>query len=84
MEPAEFCLKWVKNIKPGERGYYKACVKVLSKVTGLSERTIEGWGPDFSGRPDSVAVTLRKEDILNQIRQLVKPDDLSDLLDSGN
>lgn len=81
LEPAEFCRKWVKNIEPGERGYYKSCVKLLSKVTGLSERTIEGWGPDFSGRPDSVVVTLRKEDILKQIRELVKTDDLSDLLD---
>ena len=82
LEPSDFCQKWIKSAAPGERGYYKACVKALAQATGLSERTIQGWGSDFNGRPDSVLVTLRKEDILNQIRDLVKPDNLSDYLES--
>jgi hypothetical protein len=81
MEPSEFCKKWVTSPKPGEWGYYKACVTELAKTTGLSPRTIESWGPEFKGRPESVLVTLRKEDIIRQIRKLVEPEDLSDLLD---
>ena len=82
LEPSDFCQKWVKSIAPGERGYYKACVKAIAEATGLSERTIEGWGSDFKGRPDSVLVTLKKEDTINQIRVLVKVDDLPDYLKS--
>ena len=66
--------------QPGERGYYKACARLLAEVTGLSVRTVEGWGTDFSNRPESVIVTLKKEDILLQIRELVNSEDLSDLL----
>lgn len=65
---------------PGERGYYKACVALLAKVTGLSGRTIEGWGTDFSNRPESVTVTLRKENTLLEIRELINSEDLSDFL----
>ncbi|AFZ11507.1 hypothetical protein Cri9333_0557 [Crinalium epipsammum PCC 9333] len=82
LEPSDFCRKWIKSIAPDERGYYKACVKAIAEATGLSERTIEGWGPDFKGRPDSVLVTLSKEDTINQIRVLVKVDNLPDYLKS--
>jgi len=76
MEPKDFCEKWIKTKQPGEWGYYKACVQEIAVATGLSPRTVESWGPDFSGRPDSVLVTLKKEDTIRQIRELVKPDDL--------
>lgn len=78
LEPSEYCRKWVEG-DPEERGYYKQCVSALAKVTGLSRRTIEGWGSDFSGRPEYVLRHLRREDILNQIRVLVKQ--LDDLLE---
>ncbi|BDA76315.1 hypothetical protein CAL7716_104810 (plasmid) [Calothrix sp. PCC 7716] len=81
MEPLDFCRKWIKSPLPGERGYYKVCVKLLAKATGLSERTVEGWGSDFSNRPDYVLTTLKKEDIILQIRELVKRSDLSDFID---
>jgi hypothetical protein len=74
LEPSEFCRRWV-NMPPDERGYYKACVKALAQATGLSARTVEGWGKDFAKRPDYVLNILRKEDIINQIRQLVLPPD---------
>lgn len=64
LEPKDFCIKWVKTHKPQDWGYYKACVRELASVTGLSPRTIESWGPDFGKRPDSVLVTLHKEDII--------------------
>jgi hypothetical protein len=57
------------------------CVKLLAKATGLSERTVEGWGSDFSNRPDYVLTTLKKEDTILQIRELVKRSDLSDFID---
>ena len=47
----------------------------LAQATGLSERTVEGWGKDFAKRPEYVLNILRKEDIINQIRQLVLPPD---------
>lgn len=81
MEPLEFCRKWLKAPTPGERGYYKVCVKLLAKATGLSVRTVEGWGPDFSSRPEYVLTTLKKEDTILQIRELVKKSELSDFID---
>jgi len=74
LEPSEFCKRWV-DMPADERGYYKACVKALAQATGLSERTVQGWGKNFGNRPDYVLNILRKEDILNQIRKLVLPPD---------
>ena len=72
LEPLDFCKKWV-NSDPEKRGYYRDCVRALSKVTTLSERSIERWGPDFSKRPRSVLATLRKEDMLNEVRVALGP-----------
>lgn len=81
LEPLEFCHKWLKAPARRERGYYKTCVKLLAQATGLSARTVEGWGPDFSNRPDYVLTTLKKEDTILQIRELVKKSDLSEFID---
>lgn len=67
MEPRDFCAKWIKEVKPGEWGYFKACVEELATVTHLASSTISKWGPDFSKRPDSVLVTLKKEDTLREV-----------------
>lgn len=75
LEPIEFCQRWVDR-PADERGYYTACVKALAQATGLSERTVQGWGKDFAKRPDYVLHILRKEDIINQIRKLVLPPDV--------
>lgn len=72
MEPKDFCAKWITHLQPGDWGYFKACVQELAEVTGLSVRTIEKWGSDFSKRPDSVLVTLTKEDKLRQIKNLLE------------
>ena len=74
LEPIAFCRRWVKG-DPNERGYYTTCVAALAEATGLSKRTVEGWGKDFTGRPDYVLNTLKKEDLLNQIRELNPPPD---------
>lgn len=74
MEPINFCKRWVKG-NSDERGYYTNCVAALAEATGLSKRTVEGWGKDFAGRPDYVLNILKKEDLLNQIRQLNPPPD---------
>lgn len=73
MEPKEFCEKWVTHLKPGDWGYFKTCVEELAKVTSLSWRTVEKWGPDFRGRPETVLVTLDKEDKLREIQKVLQP-----------
>ncbi len=68
LEPKEYCERWVDFPKE-ERGYYTACVSALAKVTGLSRRTVEKWGPEFKGCPDQTKLMLRYRDILNQIKR---------------
>ncbi|MGB3693588.1 MAG: hypothetical protein WBG70_11520 [Spirulinaceae cyanobacterium] len=79
MEPHEFCAKWIKEIRPGEWGYFKACVEELARVTKLAPSTISKWGPDFSKRPDSVLVTLKKEDTLREVN--VRLHEIQELLE---
>lgn len=71
MEPEDFCSRWVTSITPDEWGYYSTCVRELSKATGISERTVQGWGPTFSKRPKYVLTILRKEDLIRQMRLLL-------------
>ncbi len=74
MEPREYCCRWVPKfygISPDERGYRKACIKELAKVTTLEEGTINNWGSQFEGRPNYVLVMLRMADMINQIREVV-------------
>jgi hypothetical protein len=74
MEPREYCRRWVPKfyrISPDERGYRKACIKELAKVTTLEEGTINNWGSQFEGRPDYVLVMLRMADMINQIREII-------------
>lgn len=75
LEPLDFCKKWSKATY-GEYGSRKAYITLLSQVTGLSERSIERWGSDFSQRPDYVLAILRREDMLNDIRETIgdRPD----------
>jgi hypothetical protein len=53
IEPRKFCRIWfgIDTLTPDEisdreteSGYRKSCVKVLSTVLGLQERTVRGWG----------------------------------------
>lgn len=69
LEPKEFCARWVRSVAPEDRGYYSACVRELARVTEYSERTIQGWGPDFAKRPKIVVILLRKEDLIRQMRE---------------
>lgn len=78
LEPIDFCKKWL-DFPPEERGFYTRCVRELARVTGLTERAIHGWGPEFRGRPEYILKLLRKEDLLRQIRDLVQGmDELSE------
>lgn len=70
LEPIEFCRKWVP-VPEGERGWRKACIQYLAKVTGKPERTIDDWGADFSSRPKDVLVTLEYADSLLTIGERV-------------
>lgn len=74
LNPKEYCDRWVE-VPKDERGYYKACVTELAKATGLSRRTIEGWGPNFEKCPESAKVTLRYKDMLNQIKAVMSTAD---------
>lgn len=78
MEPSDFCKRWITRVRPGERGWRAECCRELAKATGLSIRTIEGWGSDFSGRPEIIVTLLRKEDLLRQIARLSGSDNLEE------
>jgi len=58
-----------------EWGYRKACITALAEATGLSERTINNWGPSFERRPKYVLHMLKMANKLNQIKQIVVEDD---------
>ncbi|MEB3828861.1 hypothetical protein [Phormidium sp. CCY1219] len=68
MEPSEFCQRWIVDPAPGEWGYRQACTKLLAEATGLSERSIENWGKDFSNRPDYILLILQKDNALREIQ----------------
>lgn len=85
LEPLDFCNIWIPKIygiQPNERGFKAACIRELTKITGTQYTTIErNWGADFSDRPDWVPRVLRREHMLNRIREIVNlsPDDLDKL-----
>ena len=78
LNPQDYCDRWV-DLPKNERGYYKACVTELARATGLSRRTIEGWGPNFGRCPKLARVTLRYKDMLNQIRGILSNSDENNL-----
>jgi hypothetical protein len=47
MDPLEFCSIYIESLRPGDRGYRAACIKLLSAVTGVKPRTIGDWGARF-------------------------------------
>lgn len=67
LEPQEFCRRWVNKPAPGERGYRAACIRELARACGISERTVDGWGPNFERRPEHILVLLRTVDLLRQM-----------------
>lgn len=73
LKPSEYCKRWVPG-DPTERGYKTLCMNALSRVTGVSVRSIERWGIDLDDCPETVERALRKQDILNQIKQLIDSD----------
>lgn len=75
MEPLEFCRQYV-DVPPEARGFYTACCRELAKATGLSIRSVQNWGSDFSRRPRYVLSILGKEHVIRQIKRLVSADDL--------
>lgn len=73
LEPLDYCQKWVPKYygkQPGDWGYKAACIRELMRVTQKSQKAIEAWGAEFSGRPEDVLVILRQADIINQVREL--------------
>lgn len=75
LEPSDYCSKWVPklwHIEQGERGYRKACMAEIARVTSISKNTINTWGSDFSDCPSHVKQSLRMADIINTIRELIQ------------
>lgn len=75
--PKEYCEKWVPyktGYQPSTRGYISACVRELADVLGYAEISIRKWGKDFENHPDQVRVTLDKQDKLNAIGDILKPE----------
>lgn len=62
MKPRQFCRLWFNASEEDERarGYRRRCVKLLSRVIGLEEDTIDRWGSgvDFPGMPSQYENTL--------------------------
>jgi hypothetical protein len=78
LEPIDYCRRWVL-IDPA-RSYWKVCVNALAQATGLSPKTIKNWGTNFQQRPRYIPYVLRQADLLNQIRELDRAQQLSTLL----
>ncbi|MBW4464477.1 MAG: hypothetical protein KME07_03430 [Pegethrix bostrychoides GSE-TBD4-15B] len=62
MKPRQFCRLWLNATEDEEqsRGYRTQCVKLLSRIIGVEENTIERWGSgiDFPGMPAQYENTL--------------------------
>lgn len=62
MKPRQFCRLWFNATEEDERarGYRKQCVKLLARVIGLEEDTVERWGSgiEFPGMPAQYENTL--------------------------
>ncbi|NJO39729.1 MAG: hypothetical protein HC769_28865 [Cyanobacteria bacterium CRU_2_1] len=62
MKPRQFCRLWFNATEADEstRGYRKQCVKLLARVIGLEEDTVDRWGSgiDFLGMPSQYENTL--------------------------
>lgn len=83
VNPQDFCNKWVK-FKPRSRrnptwGLNKAHFDALMGVLGVAKSSVSRWGDGFTGCPDTVKITLAKEDIINQIREITEDTDLSEV-----
>lgn len=75
MNPEEYCKKWVpefRGVTPDDWGYRKICIEELSKITGLSEGTISGWGKHFEKAPAYAHKHCAMADALNQIAKTAK------------
>lgn len=70
LEPLNYCQRWV-SVDP-HRSHRKACIHALANATGLSRHTINNWGTDFSRRPGYIPHLLRQVDLLNQIENLIR------------
>lgn len=72
MEPKEFCSRWVTHVPPGDRGYIKACIDELARVTGLSPKTIEKWGTNFERRPNHILTALDSANTLREVEKALQ------------
>jgi hypothetical protein len=73
MKPSEYCNAWVTKItgiQPDERGYKKACVTELMRVTGCAESTVWGWGDSFDECPAYVKFILAPTHANNLIKEV--------------
>jgi hypothetical protein len=73
MNPLEFCEKWC-HLQPGEWGWKKEAIALLSEIVGCSDRTVERWGERFENSPDYARRILQREDILRDMEKLLNKD----------
>lgn len=77
LEPTEYLSEWVPliwGISPEERGYRKACINEIHRITGVSVNTINTWSPtgsDFDKCPDYVYRVFKAHHMLNTVRKIV-------------
>jgi hypothetical protein len=73
MTPTAFCREWITNPLPGEYGYKNNCTKLISEVTGLTQKSIERyWNKDTAAFNDEnftvqTRKLLNKENLLRKI-----------------
>ncbi|MGL4501866.1 MAG: hypothetical protein ACRCU2_22550 [Planktothrix sp.] len=73
MDPLEFCEKWCR-LQPGEWGFKKEAIALLSEIVGCTDRAIENWGANFENSPDYARRILQREDILRDMEKLLSKD----------
>lgn len=71
LEPIEYCRRWSEHPE-NEYGYIKQWSQDIASVTGYTVRAAEAWLTGYRECPQPVKMALRKQDILNQIRQLLR------------
>ncbi len=71
MEPWDYCLIWVRSIRPSDFGYRAECVRELVKATFGQykfETINRGWGAKFEKRPEGVLKLLEVSHTLRTIQ----------------
>lgn len=83
----EFCEHWFglhllseeeRAVQKNERGYRAKCLRLLARVLGKPENTVDSWGKRFERMPQDLQVALRYANAL-RLHLMNTPDALLSL-----